>query len=180
MAAPARNLELKALDPDPERTLTACRELGAVDEGERVQRDTYFFAVQGRLKLRESPPAPAELIAYARADREGPTVSLYRVVPVADHVALAAGLGDALGVRAVVDKRRRVLRWRHVRIHLDQVRGLGPFVELEAVAASSGGLEAERVTLEDLRRALGLEHAPLVARGYADLIERASRFGPVG
>ena len=30
MSAPRRNVELKAVDPDPARSLAACRELGAV------------------------------------------------------------------------------------------------------------------------------------------------------
>ena len=177
MSSPRRNLELKAVDPDPPRTLARCRDLGGDEEGVLHQRDTYFHAVQGRLKLREAPPEPAELIAYARADRPGPAVSHYRVVPVADHHALAAALSDALGVRATVEKRRRVLRWRGVRIHLDHVAGLGDFVEFEAVATGVGGLEAEQEKIDALRDALELEDELLVARGYADLLERApSRF----
>ena len=79
-----RNLEVKAIDPDPHATLAAALELGAEDQGVVHQRDTYFHAVVGRLKLREAPPRPAELIAYDRAELEGPKVSLYRVVQVAD------------------------------------------------------------------------------------------------
>ena len=134
------------------------------------QRDTYFHAVTGRLKLREAPPQPAELIAYARAELAGPKVSLYRVVAVADHLALIDALTDALGVRCVVEKARRLLLWRNVRIHLDRVTGLGHFVELEAVAASPGGLEAERDRVEQLCAALGIARDRLVARGYADLV----------
>ncbi len=89
----------KAIDPDPSATLSAALELGAEDEGVLRQRDTYFHAVQGRLKLREAPPAPAELISYARAELVGPKVSLYRVVPVADHLALIDALSDSLGAR---------------------------------------------------------------------------------
>jgi adenylate cyclase, class 2 len=172
VSLPSRNLELKALDPDPPRTLAAALELdGVEDRGVVVQRDTYFFAVQARLKLRESPPNPAELISYARADREGPAVSHYRVVQVADHVALAEALADALGVRAVVEKERRLLLWRGVRIHLDRVARLGAFVEFEAVAQTVGGLEAEQVKVEELRSALGLDDDRLlVARGYAELL----------
>ena len=172
MAAPARNLELKAVDPDPERTLRAALGLGAEDRGVLHQRDVYFHAVTGRLKLREAPPAPAELISYARADRAEPTASLYRVVPVAEPVALGEALADALGVRAVVEKARRLLVWRNVRVHLDDVAGLGSFVELEAVAASPGGLQAELGRVEELRAALGLRDELLVARGYADLVAR--------
>ena len=167
-----RNLEIKAVDPDPQATLRAALELGADDAGWLHQRDTYFHAVQGRLKLREAPPEPAELIAYARAELAGPKVSLYRVVPVADHHALIEALSESLGVKVVVEKARRLLRWRNVRIHLDHVEGLGDFVELEAVAASPGGLEVERDRVEELRAALGIADAQLVAHGYADLLAR--------
>ncbi|HWI08341.1 MAG TPA: class IV adenylate cyclase [Solirubrobacteraceae bacterium] len=170
MPGKQRNLEIKAVDPDPQATLDAALQLGADDRGVIHQRDTYFHAVTGRLKLREAPPQPAELIAYARAELAGPKVSLYRVVAVADHLALIDALTDALGVRCVVEKARRLLLWRNVRIHLDRVTGLGHFVELEAVAASPGGLEAERDRVEQLCAALGIARDRLVARGYADLV----------
>ena len=165
-----RNLEVKAVDPDPQATLEAALELGAADQGLMHQRDTYFHAVIGHLKLREAPPHPAELIAYDRADLAGPAVSLYRVVPVGDHLALIDALSDALGVRCVVEKARRLLLWRNVRIHLDRVTGLGHFVELEAVATAPGGLEVERDRVEQLRQVLGIADERLVARGYADLL----------
>ena len=173
MSAAARNLELKAIDPDPERTLRAALALGAEDRGTLRQRDTYFHAVQGRLKLREAPPAVAELIAYARADRPEPVVSSYRVVPVYDPDTLGAALAEVLGVKAVVVKQRRLLQWRSVRVHLDAVSRLGTFVELEAVPGA-GGLEAEKLRVQELRRALDIADERLVARGYADLL------GPAG
>ncbi len=72
MSGPQRNLEIKAVDPDPRATLDAALGLDVRDHGVLRQRDTYFHAVQGRLKLREAPPAPAELISYARSDLQGP------------------------------------------------------------------------------------------------------------
>ncbi len=166
----ARNLEIKARDPDPERTLRNALALGD-DAGVLVQRDTYFHAVQGRLKLREIEGQTAELISYARMDLHGPKVSNYRIVPVFDPQPLIEALTDALGVRVVVEKRRRLVLWRNVRIHLDEVRDLGRFVELEAVAATSGGLEAEREKVDALRRSLEIDDDRLlVARGYAELL----------
>jgi predicted adenylyl cyclase CyaB len=114
----------------------------------------------------------AELISYRRADRDGPKVSNYHVVPVLDPDATAAALADALGVRAVVEKARRLLLWRNVRIHLDTVAHLGAFVELEAVSDAPGGLAAEEAKIAELRAALGIPDDLLVARGYADLLER--------
>jgi adenylate cyclase, class 2 len=172
LSAPQRNLELKAVDRDPAATLEAALALGARDEGVLHQRDTYFHAVQGRLKLREAPPAPAELIAYARADRTDARVSSYRVVPVADHLALTDALADALGVRVVVEKARRLLLYENVRIHLDRVADLGAFVELEAFVTGPGGPAAEQPKVAELRNALGITDERLVARSYADLLER--------
>jgi adenylate cyclase, class 2 len=73
-------------------------------------------------------------------------------------------------VRCVVEKARRLLLWRNVRIHLDRVTGLGHFVELEAIATAPGGLEVERDRVEELRAVLGITDERLVARGYADLL----------
>jgi hypothetical protein len=103
-----RNLEIKAVDPDPQATVRAALELGAGDEGWLDQRDTYVHAVQGRVKLREASLEPAELIAYARAELAGPKVSLYRIVQVADHNALIEALSESLGIKVVVEKARRL------------------------------------------------------------------------
>jgi adenylate cyclase class IV len=146
---------------------------GVEDHGLLRQRDTYFHAVQGRLKLREIEGASAELISYRRADRDGPKVSNYRVVPVMDPIGMGEALADALGVRVVVEKARRLLTWRGVRIHLDTVAGLGQFVELEAESEAPGGLYAEEAKIAELRAALSITDELLVARGYADLLERA-------
>ena len=175
MSAPQRNLELKAVDPDPAATLEAAVALGAHDEGVLHQRDTYFHAVQGRLKLREARVGGnqlAELIAYARADRAEARISSYRVVPVADHLALIDALSDALGVRVVVEKARRLLLYENVRIHLDRVADLGDFVELEAFVTGPGGPAAEQPKLTEVQTALGIVDERLVARSYADLLER--------
>ena len=162
-----RNLELKAADPDPPATRAAALALpGVEDAGVLRQRDTYFFAVQGRLKLRETDGAAAELVAYARPDRPEPRVSRFHVVPVVDPAGTAEALGDVLGVRAVVEKERRLLLWRGVRVHLDRVARLGAFVELEAPL----GIGEEEARVAELRAALGLRDELLVPRGYAELL----------
>jgi len=97
-------------------------------------------------------------------------VSSYRVVPVPDPEGMRAALTAADGVDVVVEKRRRLLLWRGVRIHLDRVAGLGDFVEIEAVASSPGGPAAEEPKVAELRQALGIGDERLVAVGYADLL----------
>ena len=168
MPAPRRNVELKAHDPDSERSLAVCRELGAEDRGVLVERDTYFRTPSGRLKLREERPGGATLVQYRRAHAAEARESAYRLVPVADAEGLRAALHAALGTLAVVDKERHLLLWQGVRIHLDAVRGLGRFVELEGVAPPDGDLAPERARVADLCERLGLGPDRIVADSYVD------------
>ena len=175
MSAPRRNVELKATDPDPERSLAVCRDLGAEDRGVLVQRDTYFRVPDGRLKLREETPGGAALIQYLRSDRPEARESRYRIAPVEDATALREALDAALGTLVVVDKERRLLLWEGVRIHLDTVRGLGSFLELEGVAPEGSDLSAEHDRVGRLREALGLDDSRLLADSYSDrMLARAS------
>jgi homotetrameric cytidine deaminase len=173
MAAPRRNVELKARDREPARSLERALALGAEDRGELRQRDTYFAAPAGRLKLREQEPGGAELIAYERADEAAARESRYRIAPVAEPAAVREALDAALGTTVVVDKRRRLLLWEGVRIHLDTVEGLGAFVELEGVAAEGSDLSAEAERVARLRAELGIADDDLLATGYADLLAAA-------
>src|SRR5215211_7543560 len=177
MAPPRRNVELKARDPEPGRSLERCHALGAEDRGVLRQRDTYFTAARGRLKLREQEPGGAELIAYQRADDPRARESRYRIVPVPDPPALREALDAALGTVVVVDKRRRLFLWEGVRIHLDSVEGLGDFVELEGVAAEGSDLAREAELVERLRAELAIDPGAVEATGYADLLRAAGEHG---
>ena len=166
----ARNVELKAHDPDPARTLERALAAGARDEGLLRQRDTYFTVAAGRLKLREEDPGGATLIGYQRPDAGGERVSAYRLVAVPDPEAMRAALADANGIDVVVVKRRHLLLWETVRIHLDEVRGLGSFLELEAVAAPGSDLRREREQVAHLREALDIRDEALREGSYADAL----------
>jgi homotetrameric cytidine deaminase len=168
-----RNIELKARDRDPGRSLELALALGAEDRGEIAQRDTYFAPARGRLKLREQDPGDAELIAYRRRDEAHARTSVYFRVPVADPEALREALDVAHGTLVTVSKRRRLLLWDGVRIHLDEVKDLGSFLELEAVAREGSDLSAERDKVARLRAELHIEEADLVAEGYSDLLRMA-------
>jgi homotetrameric cytidine deaminase len=176
---PARNVELKAHDADPGRTLERARAAGAEDRGVLRQRDTYFAVPRGRLKLREQDPGGATLIAYDRPDTASERVSDYRLVPVAEPAPLRDALAAANGVAVVVVKRRRLLLWDEtVRIHLDEVRGLGSFLELEAVARPGSDLARERAQVARLREALEIRDEALVDGSYADALIGAGEGAP--
>ena len=170
MPAASRNIEIKARDADPARTLELALGLGATDKGVISQRDTYFAGARGRLKLREQEPGEDELIEYRRADEAGARTSSYRRVPVGPAAGLREALDAALGTLVVVAKRRRLLLLDNVRIHLDEVEGLGSFMELEAVAAPDSDLAAEHDQVARLRGQLEIGEEALVGESYSDLL----------
>jgi adenylate cyclase class 2 len=170
VSGPRRNLELKARDRDPARSLAACQALGAEDRGTLTQRDTYFAVPRGRLKLREEPDTPATLIAYERPDVPGDKESRYHLVEVPDTEAMRGALVSVLGVTVVVAKARRLFIHEGVRIHLDRVEGLGDFIEFEGVAAEDEDPARFTSRLEALRRELDIRDRDLVSGSYSDLL----------
>jgi len=168
MEQPRRNIELKAHDPDPVHSLEICRTLGAEDHGEIWQHDTYFEVVSGGLKLREERPGRPHLIQFQRVNEPQQRESRYRIIEVDDGAILSAALADAIGIRVVVTKHRRLFLWRDVRIHLDRVEQLGEFIELEAVAPADSDLAHEHDLVVELRAAFGITDERLLAVGYAD------------
>jgi homotetrameric cytidine deaminase len=165
------NLEIKARDADPDATAQRCRALGAADHGVLDQRDTYFAGRHGRLKLRAQDGAGAELIAYRRPDATEAQESAFIRAPAPDPALLREVLDAALGETVIVVKRRRLFVWEDVRIHLDDVEGLGTFIELEALVGpglNSPAQAAEKVAR--LRAELGISEDALVAEGYSDLL----------
>ena len=167
---PQRNIELKARDADPRRSLALCEEIGAEDRGVLVQWDTYFRVAQGRLKLREEDGAAPHLIAYERPDLTDSRESRYRIVEVAQPEELKTALSAALGVAVVVRKERRLFLWEgNVRIHLDQVDGLGNFIEFEAIATSGSDLSREEEQVQSLRETFAIAERNVIGESYHDL-----------
>lgn len=73
----------------------------------------------------------SELIYYDRPDTEGPKLSVYSKCNIPHGDDLLNILTMALGVRGVVKKTRHLYIHDQTRIHVDDVEGLGKFVELE-------------------------------------------------
>jgi predicted adenylyl cyclase CyaB len=171
--APRRNIELKSTCPDLEGARKAALRLGARDAGLLEQTDTYFHCTAGRLKLRETAGRRAELIAYARPDHGEARDSEYHLAAVDEPAPLKRALASALGVRVVVTKRRQLLLWHNVRIHLDDVETLGTFVEFEAVMGPDEDNATSHARVKTLTEALGLDLAHRVSSSYGDLLEAA-------
>ncbi|HEX3657478.1 MAG TPA: class IV adenylate cyclase [Pirellulales bacterium] len=168
----AQNIELKARLG----SLAAARQVAAQVATEHlgVQRqvDTYFVSRHGRLKLREIDGGQAQLVWYERPDQPSAKLSNYVLVPVDSPALLKAALAGACGMRVVVDKRREIFLADNVRIHLDQVVGLGDFLEFEAVLGPGiTPLDGQR-QVDALAQRFGITGEMLIHASYADLLEQ--------
>ncbi len=165
-----QNIEIKVRVPalNPVRELAVA--LGAEPHWAQEQTDTYFNANHGRLKLREtSDDASGTLISYSRPDETESRISQYRLLPVSEPETLKRMLGETLGVLVTVEKRRELLIYCSTRIHLDEVNGLGTFVELETVIADQSPDEAWQEH-QFVREQLGLGSHEPVPVSYSDLM----------
>ena len=167
----ARNVEIKARVADP---LALRKRIAALPtEGAHVleQIDTFFNTPHGRLKLREFGNGCAELIYYERPDQTQAKLCTYERVSCSSPAALRHALSAALGARGVVRKRREVFVVGATRIHLDDVEGLGTFLELEVVLTEGQSIASGTAIATELLRALGIGQSSLVSGAYIDLME---------
>ncbi|HEY9153167.1 MAG TPA: class IV adenylate cyclase [Anaerolineales bacterium] len=136
------------------------------------QEDTFFVTSKGRLKLRVLAPDRAQLVYYERPDQDGPKRSDYFIFNTNDPENLMTALSPALGVRGVVKKTRYLYRVGQTRVHLDDVEGLGQFMELEVVLHDDqSDAEGQRMA-NDLMEKLGIVPADLIEGAYMDLLEK--------
>jgi predicted adenylyl cyclase CyaB len=136
------------------------------------QEDTFFATSKGRLKLRVLAPDRAQLVYYERPDQDGPKRSDYFIFNTNDPENLKTALKLALGIRGVVKKTRYLYMVGQTRVHLDDVEGLGQFMELEVILRD-GQSDAEGQTIaNDLMKKLGIEPTDLIEGAYMDLLEK--------
>lgn len=169
----AQNVEIKARVHDLGAVRAAVAALARDPGSVLEQKDTFFVVPRGRLKLREFTDGSGELIAYDRPDEHGPRTSTYTLVPCDRAAVLAHALASMLPVRGDVIKRREVFLIGRTRVHLDEVAGLGSFVELEVVLRDGEPADAGRQEARTLMTVLGIAPDACVAGAYIDLLEQA-------
>lgn len=165
------NIEIKARA----RNFTAIRaraeELSDLPVEVIPQVDTFFSTDKGRLKLRELGPSHGQLIYYERPDQDGPKRSDYHIFETGDPGNLKTTLSLALTARGIVRKIRYLYLVGQTRVHLDDVEGLGQFMELEVVLNPHQSDADGQAIAEDLMEKLGIEKGDLLEGAYMDLME---------
>ncbi|MFH1208571.1 MAG: class IV adenylate cyclase [Candidatus Omnitrophota bacterium] len=162
------SVEIKARCSDPNRIRKILLSRDASFKGLDHQVDTYFRVPSGRLKLREGNIENA-LIYYKRADQKKSKKCDAMLFPCKKKTSLKKLLTIALGVLTVVDKKREIYFIQNAKFHIDRVKRLGNFVEVEVFGwKGSAGVAKLREQCELYQRLLGIRAQELVADSYSD------------
>jgi len=164
------NVEIKAIVNDPSFVRNYLVNHSATYKGTDEQTDTYFNVNAGRLKLREGN-IENNLIFYNRTNQAGPKSSHFNIVKIENAKGLKEVLERSCGIRMIVRKKREIYYINNVKFHIDEVPGLGSFIEIEAGNILADKTESE---LSDqcnfYLKELGIKEEDLVAESYSDLL----------
>jgi predicted adenylyl cyclase CyaB len=169
------NIEIKAVLRDRNAAIATASRL-ATNGPEIIRQQDIFFRCKGaRLKLRifhsaRGEPMGGELIRYQREDRAGARRSNYSIARTPDPQTLLAILTETLGITGMVKKTRALYLIGQTRVHIDQVEGLGDFLELEVVLREGQSDEEGRQIAEILLGKFAIEPRDLCADAYLDLL----------
>lgn len=164
------NIEIKARCDQPDRIRKLLREHHADYKGTDRQIDTYFDVPEGRLKLRQGT-IENNLIFYKRDNQSGPKASNINLVPAEHPEKLHELLNNALGTKVVVDKQREIYFIDNVKFHIDQVKKLGNFVEVEAIDEDGTiGEERLREQCQQYLTLFEISDDQLVSHSYSDML----------
>jgi adenylate cyclase class 2 len=165
-------VEIKFRVADHEALANRLAALGAV-EGTRIDQEDMYLGHPGRdfaqtneaLRLRRE--GDENRITYKGPKLAGPTKTREEIelefAGGPDGLVSMGRLFEILGFRpvAVVRKVRRPFQMEHrgrsVTISLDVTEGLGPFVEVECLAAGQADLGETQAAVLDLAQVLGLK-----------------------
>jgi predicted adenylyl cyclase CyaB len=165
-----KNVELKVRIDNFGGVISLLKKLQAKHVGRLLQIDTYYNCSNGRLKIRETKNRASQLVFYKRPDKIGSKTSYYLTnnIERKQTAGLKLILAEALGEKVVVKKERDLWLYKNTRIHLDKVKSLGNFLELETMVEKAGhNAKKEHNEIIDL---LNLSKYKTHAKSYSDML----------
>lgn len=165
------NIEIKARCFYPEKVEAFLLAHNADFIGIDHQKDTYFNVPNGRLKLRQGN-IEKNLIFYNRPDQSGPKQSDFSLAPVPGGDEMEHLLQQALGIKIIVNKTRKIFYIANVKFHIDTVDGLGSFAEIEASNRHypDKTIEELQQQCEHYLKAFDIKSEDLINNSYSDML----------
>ncbi|XP_057291925.1 uncharacterized protein LOC130614514 [Hydractinia symbiolongicarpus] len=167
-----RNVEVKARLDDLESFKKLAESISDT-KAEIIHQHDTFFKTDGeyRLKLRKQS-GQNRLISYKRSDKEGPKLSQYAHYWTDNPDSLREVLSQAYSLRGTVEKKRTLYMSGQTRIHVDEVKDLGHFMELEVCLRDDQSLEEGELIGKNLMQQLHVKQSNLVCGAYIDFLEK--------
>lgn len=171
-----RNVEIKARFNSPEQFESAvaiAKKLSGDENGViLVQRDVFFNSTTGRLKLRYEEGRVSRLIQYSRPDTTTAKLSEFKLLTVAEPELLEQMLRDSVGVKGIVEKTRHLFMVGQTRVHLDNVKNLGHFFELEVCLRPEQTVEEGDAIAKQLQKDFEITEEQLMSGAYMDELSK--------
>ncbi len=162
------NLELKAKLDSFRKIKRILKQINAEYKGVLKQKDTYYKANKFLLKLRRVN-GKYELIKYIRDEKGKKRWSNFELLFI-EGKNPEKYLAEILKPEAVVEKTRELYMYKNTRIHLDNVKNLGRFIELETVV-DKGKRDAQK-RFDELVDLLELDKNNQIKTSYRFLIKK--------
>lgn len=167
---PHLNVEIKARCNNHDKIREILLSNGADFKGTDHQIDTYFKVPAGRLKLREGN-IENYLIFYERENQEGPKQSKVILFDNPSGSSLKEILTKSLDILALVDKKREIYFIENVKFHIDTVKNLGTFMEIEAIDSDGTiGKDKLQEQCQYYLTLFGIDKNDLLSKSYSDML----------
>lgn len=159
------NLELKIKVESHTKLINALRRINAEKKRILQQKDIYYNIKKGLLKLRIEGNN-FTLIKYLRNEK-GKRWSKYELLRL-EGKNPEKYLNDVFDVDTIVEKKRILYLYKNTRIHLDEVKRLGKFLELETLLVSTRK-DAE-IRFKEIIKLLNLNLSNQIRKSYKSLM----------
>lgn len=164
------NIEIKSIISDYDKARDRLRSLGIREENTMYQKDIFYHVPFGRMKLRNINNTQHELIIYFRHNAKSPKPSKYHRINTKHPGVINSILMHTFGIRGIVEKERLLFLQDNIRFHMDKVKGLGDYFEIEYVMNDCEVKDQAQEKVSLLLRMLDISDNQLISESYIDLI----------
>ncbi|HRY60068.1 MAG TPA: CYTH domain-containing protein [Patescibacteria group bacterium] len=163
------DIEIKARCENQEKIRKILKLKKAKFLGKFNMEDVYFNVKSGRLKTRVGDIDDI-LIQYNRENKSSPKRSDFLVSIIDKKSNVIPSLKKALGVKVIVKKQREIYILDNIRFHIDNVVGLGKFIEIEVRGEKESQLKKLREQIKEYLQFFDIKKKDLIAGSYSDLL----------
>ncbi|MGE5436311.1 MAG: class IV adenylate cyclase [Syntrophothermus sp.] len=161
----ATNLELKIKVKDFKPIISNLKKIKAIKVKVLNQKDIYYKNKNGLRKLRIEN-GEESFIQYVRDEKGKDRFSDYDLLRISSQNS-EKFFDKFLTKEVVVEKIRTLYMFDNTRIHLDEVRGLGKYLELETLVLN--GKQDAKKRFSYIFEELGLGEYKEIKKSYRDL-----------